>query len=118
MLLKIKGMEGPVKVTMNTTALENKMSALEILRSLARDLGKSFMPYVEQVATLMATKMMHDAVASGVRKSATKMLSILIGCCDDQTKMLQLLKVFLPEFAKEILQKTERYDFMSVKWLT
>jgi hypothetical protein len=60
MLLQIKGVEGPVKVTMNTTALENKMSALEILRTLARELGKGFLAYVQPVATLMATKMMHD----------------------------------------------------------
>jgi len=36
MLLKVKGVEGDVKLSMNTAALENKLSALNILRDLAR----------------------------------------------------------------------------------
>ena len=102
MMLNIKGMEGAVKVSMNTAALENKMSALDVLRSLAQELGKSFMPYVEPCAQIMVQKCMHDNVSSGVRKQATKILSVLMGCCDDHEKMKSLLNLYLSNFATEI----------------
>jgi hypothetical protein len=88
MLLKVKGVEGDVKISMNTAALENKLSALNILRSLAQQLGKGFDAYVDATANMLLTKVVTDKTSRSVVKEAYKMFSVLISCCESQEKML------------------------------
>ena len=111
-------MEGNVKISMNTAVLENKISALNILRDLTQKLGKNFAQFIDPIANLIATKVCHDKTSTGVRKEATKIMSCLLGCCEDQQKMIELLHLFLPQLAQEIAQKLERNDFMQLKWIT
>jgi len=49
---------------MNTTALENKINALEIIGSVAQALGPVFFDFVEPVAQLIATDLIHDKYSS------------------------------------------------------
>ena len=70
------------------------------------------------MANLLATKIVHERSSNAVRKEATKTLSVLLGCCDNQQKMIELLHVFLPEIAKEVVMSIEKEDFMQVKWQT
>ena len=81
-------------------------------------LGKSFGQYIDPVANLLATKVIHEKSSNAVKKEATKTLSILIGCCDNQQKMLELLHMFLPEIAKEIAVALQREGYMHIKWQT
>lgn len=60
---------------------------------------------------------MHDKVSSMIRKTATKTLSVLLGCCKDQSQMKALLNLYLPGFAKQIKMRLDSTDFRSVKWL-
>ena len=119
MVLKVKGVEGNIAIQLNTHALENKLSSVNIIRSLASKLGKHFAQYLDQVASVYAKTLVHDKVASGLRKEATKTLSVLLGCCETQEKMLELLQMFLPEFATEILDKSnpEKKLYRDLKWL-
>jgi len=59
MTLSIRGVEGPLQIHMNTAALENKISALQIIKSMAATLGPLFFDYVEPVAQLLVTELMH-----------------------------------------------------------
>ncbi len=59
MTLQIKGVEGPLQIHMNTAALENKISALEIIKGLATSLGPLFIDFVQPVAQLLVTELMH-----------------------------------------------------------
>ena len=57
--LSIRGVEGPLTIHMNTAALENKISALQIIKSLAAALGPLFFDFVEPVSQLLVTELMH-----------------------------------------------------------
>ena len=57
MQIKIKGMEGAKQVSMNTSALEVKINAVQILKTLARNLGTSFYEHVEDVAKVCLEKL-------------------------------------------------------------
>jgi len=46
MTLSIRGLEGPLQIHMNTAVLENKISALTIIKSLASALGPQLGAYV------------------------------------------------------------------------
>ena len=83
MTLSIRGLEGPLQIHMNTAVLENKISALTIIKSLAMSLGPQLGDYVDKIATLLVEDLMHCQVSSSVRKIATKTLSIVIGCARD-----------------------------------
>jgi len=83
MTLQIRGVEGPLQIQMNTAALENKISALQIIKSLAAALGPLMGDYVERLANMLVTELMHCQVSSSVRKISTKILSILLMCAKD-----------------------------------
>ena len=59
MTLSIRGVEGPLQIHMNTAALENKISALQIIKGLAATLGPLFFSFVEPVSQLLVTELMH-----------------------------------------------------------
>ena len=58
--LSIRGVEGPLQISMNTTALENKISALQIIKSLASALGPLMGDYVDRLANVYVTDVMHN----------------------------------------------------------
>lgn len=102
---------------MNTTALENKIAAIEIIGAVAQSLGSHFADYVEPVANLIVSDLIHDKYSSSVRKNSTKLCVALIDCCPSHDSMLKLLKMLSPHIAIEINAKLQKEDFRSVKWL-
>ena len=59
MTLQIKGVEGPLQIHMNTAVLENKTSAIQIIKGLAHSLGPLFIDFVQPVSKLLVTELMH-----------------------------------------------------------
>lgn len=118
MTLSIRGVEGPLQISMNTAALENKISALQIIKALAAALGPLMGDYVDRLANLLVTDLMHCQMSSSVRKTATKTLSILLMCAKDQDQMKALIALYLPGFASAMKVFLERLDFSAIKWLT
>ena len=84
MTISVKGVEGPIQIHMNTAVLENKISALQIIKGLTQTLGPLMGEYVESIANLLVTDLMHCQVSTAVRKMATKTLSILLACTTSQ----------------------------------
>lgn len=66
---------------MNTSALENKIAAISIVGAVAQALGVHFSDYVQTVATLVSSELMHDKYSSSVRKEATRLCAALLDCC-------------------------------------
>lgn len=50
---KLKGMEGEQRITMNTTALEGKVTAFKILAQIAENMGKEFAPFCDVVLAMV-----------------------------------------------------------------
>lgn len=115
--LKIRGMEGERQIQMNTTALENKLNAISIIRSLAQEMGKSFFEHAAPVVQLITEDLMHDKLSQSVRKEATKALAPLLHSTPDDESMKTLFKALLPQFVHEIATRMEKNDFRSSKWL-
>jgi len=68
---------------MNTSALTNKLSAIQIIKSMADSLGAAFFDWVDPVATLIVKEMMVDQTSSQIRKTSAKTLPILMKCLSD-----------------------------------
>jgi len=49
LVFKVKGVEGENKIQLNTTALENKISALQQLKSIASHMGPAFNEVIPEV---------------------------------------------------------------------
>lgn len=74
---KLKGMESEAKITMNTSALENKIKAVKNLAMLADSLEESFAPYVEQLYPIM-DRMTNYELSRAIRKSAFKSMGAML----------------------------------------
>ena len=85
---------------MNTTALENMISAVKVTRSIAQEMGSHFEEYIEELAKLITSDLIHNKFSSSVRKEATRMCSSLIFCCSNNTQRVELLRMFMPYIAQ------------------
>lgn len=85
---------------MNTTALENMISAVKVTRSIAQEMGSHFEEYIEELAKLITSDLIHNKFSSSVRKEATRMCSSLIFCCSNNTQRVDLLRMFMPHIAQ------------------
>ena len=85
---------------MNTTALENMISAVKVTRSIAQEMGSNFEEYIEELAKLITSDLIHNKFSSSVRKEATRMCSSLIFCCSNNIQRVELLKMFMPHIAQ------------------
>ena len=66
--VKVKGMEGAKQVSINTSSLEVKTQAVEILKNITRNLGTSFFDYVEDVAKVCLEELICDPLTSQIRR--------------------------------------------------
>ena len=85
---------------MNTTALENMISAVKVTRSIAQEMGSHFEEYIEELARLITSDLIHNKFSSSVRKEATRMCSSLIFCCSNNTQRVDLLRMFMHHIAQ------------------
>lgn len=106
MILKVKGMEGAKQVSMNTNALESKINAIQIIKTLARNLGTAFYDYVEDVAMLCIGKLLNDPYSFTLRKESAKCMRFLIGACKDYPEKQKAL--FIMAYAKEMEELEKR----------
>lgn len=50
---KMKGFEGNQRISMNTSALESKLSAFKLIALISESMGSSFAPYAEGILPIM-----------------------------------------------------------------
>jgi hypothetical protein len=102
---------------MNTTALENMITALKVTRSIATEMGSHFSDFIEPLVTVITSKLMHLSLSSTARQEATRLCSPLIFCCPTNQQKVQLFKMLMPHIAQQIQLKLGSLDFRSLKWL-
>jgi hypothetical protein len=57
---KMKGFEGNQRISMNTSALESKLSAFKLITMISESMGQSFAPYAEVVLPIMVENMTYQ----------------------------------------------------------
>ena len=102
---------------MNTSALTNKLSAVQIIRSIAQSLGPSFFEWVDPVVTMLKDELIMDKTSSQIRKEATKTIPTLLACISDSEQMKAYISAVLSPIAVEIKFRCEKLDFGAVKYL-
>ena len=117
MTIAVKGVEGSRQIQMNTSVLENKIMAIQVIKKIATSLGKLFFDHVEEVSQLVVTQLINDKYSSAIRKEATKLLHSLLMCTNDSEQMKVLINLYLPALGMQINTKVQSQDFRSVKWL-
>ena len=71
--IKMKGFEGEQRISMNTSALESKISAFKLINMIAQSMGKAFAPYCEAILPIMLENVSYQ-YSKIVRKQALKTL--------------------------------------------
>lgn len=71
MTIKLKGFEGQQRISMNTSALESKITAFKLLHLISESLGTSFAPYCEAVLPIMLQDISYQ-YSKAIRKYAMK----------------------------------------------
>ena len=90
---------------MNTAALENMISSIDVTRCIAQELGSLFFDKIEPFSTVLCEQLIHNKYSSQVRKSATKMCAVLLDCTQTAEQRPALLKLYLKEICAEIHDK-------------
>lgn len=54
---KMKGLEGNQRITMNTSALESKITAYKLIAMISESMGTAFAPYVDAILPIMIENM-------------------------------------------------------------
>ena len=110
--LKVKGLEGAKQVSMNTNVLEVKINAIQILKNLARNLGKNFFGHVEDVAQVCITKLLQDPYSYMIRKESAKCMRFCIAACEeypDKQKALYIMTYV--KMMEELEKRKNRKEF-------
>lgn len=67
---KLKGMEDKTRVTLNTSALGNKIAAFQHIMKIAEAMGEGFQPYINTILPVIKAHIGHFSKA--IRKAALK----------------------------------------------
>lgn len=100
---------------MNTTALEVKINAVQIMKTLARNLGTTLFDYVEDISKLCIESLLTDQFAMTIRKESAKLMRFLIGACKDYPDKQRAL--FIMAYARqmeELEKRKSRQEFEQV----
>ncbi len=96
MIMKVKGEEGHKKISLNTNALESKINAIQIIYSLAENMGKSFVPFVDTISQFYCKELLSYQLSIKVRRWAMKTLQFLLFACPDKDQMKLLFTAMSP----------------------
>lgn len=108
---------GDQKLAIHTTALEEKADATLFLYQYSSYLKEAFMPFVEEVASIMIPLTGYD-LHDGVRRGAMTCMTALINCIrlyveksggGDTTPMVEIFKAMLPPWL-EALEEEQDID--------
>lgn len=115
MTLKVKGMEGNQRLSMNTSALESKIGALKLLAMISDNAGKSFGPYCETIMPI-AIENMQYALSRAVRKFSLKTIRNILSALNEPHNT-GAFKLVFPTFVKGITEALQKEDLKELKLL-
>jgi len=77
LVMKVKGIEGDQKLSMNTSALQNKIAAVKLLSKVAQSMGAAFQPYVQALFPVMK-ELSQYKLNETIRKNALKTITAML----------------------------------------
>ncbi len=104
--LKLKGFEGQQKISMNTSALESKITAFKLLSLISENLGKNFTPYCEAVLPIMLENMSYQ-YSKAIRKFAMKTCVNILKSVNEPINVTVFNSALYPAFMKQIASSIE-----------
>ena len=100
---------------LHTSASEIKLNAIEIIKNLARNMGKAFHDHVNPVAKICLEKLMCDRFDEDIRKEATKAMRFCIAACKDNDEhMKQLFGMSFMRLMDELELRKGDFDQMNM----
>lgn len=75
---KMKGFEGNQRLSMNTSALESKIAAFQLINKISENMGAAFAPYCEAILPIMIENMNYT-YSKAIRKFAMKTINNILG---------------------------------------
>jgi len=82
----MKGLEGSQRLSMNTSALESKMSAFKLINMISESMGTSFSPYVQGLLPIMVENMNYQ-YSKAIRKFSMKTLNNMLTAMGEPTNI-------------------------------
>ena len=107
MVINMKGLDGTKKLTLNTSALENKIQAVQVIKELANNLGKSFFPYVEPLWAIYKDLFQYK-YSKAIRTSVREGTQFLIKACPDEATQSQMIQTVYPVYHECIKSELEK----------
>jgi hypothetical protein len=74
---KMKGFEGNQRLSMNTSALESKISAFKLINMISESMGTSFAPYIQGMLPIMVQNMNYQ-YSKVIRKFSMKTMNNML----------------------------------------
>jgi hypothetical protein len=111
----MKGLEGEQRITMNTSALETKISAFKLINIISENMEKSFAPYVETILPIMTANMNYQYSKKIRKYSLDTIMNILFAI--GEPKNVTLLKSLIPAMTMMLQVAINRNDLKELKFL-
>lgn len=92
--IKMKGFEGDQKISMNTSALESKLSAFKLILQISQSMGTSFAPYCEAILPLITSHLDYP-YSKNIRKFALKTIQYMLVAVGEPNNV-KLFNTILP----------------------
>ena len=115
-MVDLKLMGGKKFFTINTDALELKLSASTSLYSICKNLKKSIFPYLQSISELLIP-LISLKYSKEIRQNSMKNFNALINACTEEKDMLTLINLFFPPMLQELantnkISKNEESHFL------
>jgi hypothetical protein len=112
--LKIRGMENGMRVSLNTSELENKIAAFHHILKVSAAMGSSFEPYINMVLPVLQKHM--NFTSKTLRKLCLKTFQHLLVAKGDPANVA-LFRQMYDHFVMNILGANAKGDLKAVKTL-
>jgi hypothetical protein len=114
MKLKIKGMEGEQRLSMNTSALESKITAYKLFEQISDNLGPAFAPYCEQLLPQLLQDLSY-VYSKTIRKYAMKTCSNILHAVGEPLNVAVFRLALYPAFLALTQKGVQDTDLKSLK---
>lgn len=111
---KLKGMESSTRVSLNTSALGNKIAAFQHILKLSEAMGAGFLPYIPAILPVIKAHANHFSKA--IRKAALKTFQYLL-IATGEPNNLALFKEIYQLFGMHILIANKKGQVKELKLL-
>ena len=113
--IKMKGLEGNQRLSMNTSALESKIAAFKLFNMISENMGTAFAPYVEPLLPIMMENVNY-IYSRAVRKSALKTLNNMLTAVGEPVNVAFFMNLY-GTFTSLIAKCVEKQDLKEVKMI-